>query len=88
MGRTVEELLTTISASELMQWMAYDRLSPMGDDRGDFQAGIVASTMANCHGAKLAPKDFMPLQHSAPTDEETRSREIAKAFGLDLGHTR
>jgi len=50
---------------ELAEWMAYERVAgPIGDARGDVQAAIVASTVANANrgrGTKRAtPKDFIP----------------------------
>lgn len=42
--------------------MAYDAFSPFGEDRADWRAGMIASTIANCHitrGAALKPSDFM-----------------------------
>jgi len=45
--------------------LAFDRISPIGDERGDIHASIVASTMANIHRGKnqkpYAIKDFMPF---------------------------
>ena len=45
--------------------MAYYSLDPFGEVRGDLQAGIVASTIANVNkgknGRAFTPDDFMPL---------------------------
>lgn len=45
--------------------MAYDRIEPIGGDRGDLQAGIVAATVMNSQRGKgskvFTPLDFMPL---------------------------
>ena len=57
------ELLVTISSEELLEWAAYYQLDPFGGPRGDLQASIVASTLANIHakrGHRFTPKDFMP----------------------------
>ena len=59
------ELLCRISSTELSEWMAYDRIDPFGNARGDLQAGIVASTVANSmtkkkDGTQFNPVDFMP----------------------------
>jgi hypothetical protein len=44
--------------------MAYDRVEPFGEERGDLRAGIVAATVANANRGKnskpYAPGDFMP----------------------------
>jgi hypothetical protein len=59
---TVRELLGKLDSRELTEWMAYDGLDPIGQERDDLRAGIVASTVANCHSvkAKFKPSDFVP----------------------------
>lgn len=62
---TVGELLSRASGSELADWVAYERIAgPLGPDRGDVQAGVIASTMANVMRGKsgriFKPKDFIP----------------------------
>ena len=60
---TVKELLSRIDSAELAEWMAYERIDPFGNERGDLRAGIIASTVANCSvavRAKTKPGDFMP----------------------------
>lgn len=66
------ELGQSLSSAELAEWMAYHRLSPIDDERGDLQAAIVASIVANANrSAKTAPftpADFMPyLDRPAPS---------------------
>ena len=64
LGRTVAELLQTISSEELTEWIAYHGISPIDDARGDLQAGIVASIVANVNRSSktpaFKPSDFMP----------------------------
>lgn len=53
-----------MSGREVQEWMAFDRISPIGDDRADLRSGIVASVIANCHrtkGEPFTPQDFMPF---------------------------
>lgn len=38
MGRTLSELRQSMTASELLMWIEFDRQSPVGDIRGDIQA--------------------------------------------------
>ena len=61
---TVAELLSRVSAAELTEWEAFDRLDPFTRERDDLRAGIVASTIANVNRGKgkraYTPKDFMP----------------------------
>jgi len=66
LGCTVAELLSRISSAELSEWMAYDSIDPIGNDRGDLQAGIISMVVANSSGAKnngrsFTATDFMPF---------------------------
>ena len=62
---TVRELLQRIDSRELAEWMAYYSTEPFGGTRGDLQAGVIASTIANVNkgkrGKAFTPGDFMPL---------------------------
>lgn len=50
---TVSELLARISARELSEWIAYERIEgPLGGARGDYHAALVASTVANSNRGK------------------------------------
>lgn len=69
MGRTVSELRATITASELKMWIAYDRLSPIGDWRGDVQAAQVSTAILNAQGGK-ATIDEMLLKWGKAEEEE------------------
>jgi hypothetical protein len=87
---TVAEMLERISASELTDWLAYERIAgPLGPERGDVQAAVIASTIANVNRGKrgkiFKPKDFMP-QWSRPgarTPDAMRSMLVAltRRFG-------
>ena len=75
---TVRELLERIDSRELAEWVAFYSIEPFGGYRDDLQAGIVASTIANCNRSSrssrsFSPKDFMPIgDHTKPRqmDEE------------------
>lgn len=69
MGRTVNELRATLTASELKMWIAYDRLSPIGDWRGDVQAAQVSTAILNSQGSK-ATIDEMLLKWGKAEEEE------------------
>ncbi|WP_264765426.1 DUF4035 domain-containing protein [Moraxella catarrhalis] len=64
LGKTVGELEATMSASELSEWLAYDRLDPIGGYRGDIQAATIAASMG---GGKLS--DYMIIDPNPMTDE-------------------
>ena len=59
MGRTVDELTRTMSAGELTMWMAFDRLSPIGDIRSDIQTAHIVSSLCGAQGGKLSPNEAM-----------------------------
>ncbi len=45
------------------EWIAYNQLEPIGEERADLRAGIIASTVANVHRGKrkaFKASDFMP----------------------------
>jgi len=59
LGRTLHELRSTLTASELKMWIAYDRVSPIGDWRGDVQAAQVSAAAFNAQGGKFEIKDLI-----------------------------
>lgn len=52
LGRTLHELRSSVTASELKMWIAYDRVSPIGDWRGDVQAAQISAAAFNAQGGK------------------------------------
>jgi hypothetical protein len=62
LGMTVREMLGKLDSRELTEWMALDGMDPIGQERDDLRAGIVASVVANCHSTKgrFKPSDFVP----------------------------
>lgn len=87
------ELLDKLSSREIAEWQAYDSLDPIGGRRGDIQAGVVASTVANVFRSNdskaYGPADFMP-QFGAPArlqEEEAGGVErlISRFRALTLG---
>ncbi|BBE80207.1 phage tail assembly protein T [Phytobacter sp. MRY16-398] len=59
LGRTLHELRSTLTASELKMWIAYDRVSPIGDWRGDVQAAQVSAAVFNAQGGKVNLPDLV-----------------------------
>lgn len=67
MGRTLEELLRTMSSVEFNLWCELYNEDLLGELQDYERAGIIASTIANFSGKMLAqgaeplrPRDFMP----------------------------
>jgi hypothetical protein len=84
MGCSVKELLERFSSRELSEWAAYHSLDPIGGTRGDLQAGIISSTIANVNRGKsskaFSPIDFMPIVN----EKEEQTEEDMKAIMMTL----
>jgi len=56
-------MLGEMSSYEFQEWAAFYEIDPFGDQRGDIQAGVIASTAANLKRDKkskpFTPQDFM-----------------------------
>lgn len=76
----VAEMLQRTSSAEIAEWMAYDSFDPIGNERGDLQASIVASAVANGQmqkkdGSVFTPYDFMPyIERPEPPSAEEKLR--------------
>lgn len=66
LGKTLAELRQSLTASELLMWIEYDRISPIGDIRGDIQAAQISAAVFNSQGAKTGIDDV--LLQWLPTD--------------------
>jgi len=91
---TVGELLRRIDSRELTAWAAYERVAgPLGPERLDILAAIIASTIANANrtkkGKALKPADFMPDWEKASRSARPQTehdhlrliRSLNRAFG-------
>lgn len=78
----MEELLARISSRELTEWAVFEReYGPLGPERGDWQAAVVAHTLATVHGAKNAKlADFLPRW--GPKPRQTGEEQLALFKGL------
>ncbi|WP_431888730.1 phage tail assembly protein T [Nocardiopsis alba] len=58
----VRELLARTDSAELTEWAAYEKVTgPLGPERADIHAGIIAATIANANSKKKhKPADFIP----------------------------
>lgn len=71
-------------ASELVEWEEFSDLEPWGSYRGDLQAGVIASTIANLvrsEGREPAkPSDFLlQFERRAPS-EEAKQKGVEAEF--------
>lgn len=74
LGKTLAELMETMSASELRQWLAYNAKSPIGDARADFHAASIVSAVYGAQGAKVS-LDKALLQWGESEPEEKSALE-------------
>jgi hypothetical protein len=95
MGMPVGELLARMPEREFLEWMAFYRIEPWGDERADLRAGVIASTVANVSGTvrkgqrPYRPGDFAlkfggaPAAYEAADDDPEaaidKRRTVAKA---------
>ncbi|MEU7617184.1 hypothetical protein AB0B27_13970 [Micromonospora rifamycinica] len=56
---TVAEMLTRITSRELTEWQVYEQLyGPLGGDRADHLAALIANTVANANRRRRRPYPF------------------------------
>lgn len=80
MGRTLSEMRQTMTASELMMWIEYDKISPLGDTRGDIQAAQIVSAVYGAQGVKVPLNDTMLDWGGEVTEEEADPFGNLEAF--------
>ena len=78
LGIPINQMLDQMDARELAEYLAFDQIEPIGDIRADAAAGVIASTVANCHrskGKSFTPMDFMPFA-DRPARKKMTTNEI------------
>ena len=83
LGRTVNELLGTISSDEISEWQAYDRIEPFGSWRDDLRIGTLTAVVANglSGSGEFRTEDFM-------LDTRTKEERVADDRAKALKRTR
>lgn len=76
MGRTLAELRQTMAPSELLMWAEYDRISPVGDVRGDIHNAQLVSAIYGAHGVKV-PIDEAVIQWAGDAEEVSQKDPFA-----------
>ena len=82
--------LAHITSYEISEWMAEYSIEPFGEIRGDLQAGIVASTVANVNRdpdkrrEPFSPHDFMPKWEEAEAEKPKQTWQEQLAFAEAL----
>jgi hypothetical protein len=83
LGRTVAELLDSISSRELSEWQVYYDMQPWGDVRADHRHGILCAqltTVGTQGRAKPRPADYIPDYLPAPRRPRRSPEELKAAF--------
>jgi len=66
---SVEEAQATTNARQFAEWCVFESLDPSGEDRADWRAAMIASTVANAFRGRgqraFKPQDFMPKFQTA-----------------------
>jgi hypothetical protein len=73
-GRTVAEWQDVMSSEEFSEWAAYYELNPFGPKRADYQAAVIARTIAQANAPKgktFQIKDFV-LEFKTRTEQDHR----------------
>ncbi|NCG54918.1 phage tail assembly protein T [Serratia fonticola] len=81
LGKTLGELRQSMSVSELRLWMAFDQLSPIGDERNDYHAAQITAAVFNSQRTKdpLSIRDTL-LRWNAEEDAEEEDTAGLEAF--------
>ena len=69
---------------ELAEWLAYYDSNPFGPERGDLQAGIITSMVANVNSKKkYTASDFMPnFKKEKPQTMEEMKQVVEQWKGI------
>ena len=59
LGKTLAELEQSMSASEFYYWVAFAKLNPIGDERHDWHAAQITSSIFRSQGAKVSFDDCL-----------------------------
>lgn len=73
LGWSVRQIETQMTAKELDEWIAYDRLDPIGGYRADLQTAHLLYAKFGSEGKRVA--DFLPIDPNPMTDEEREHQE-------------
>lgn len=67
-------------ASELYLWVAYDRISPIGDERQDIHAAQISSAIYQAQGAKVTIQDTIIKWKQEEKDPIQESHQFFKSI--------
>ena len=70
-------MLGSMTSAELTEWIADNSIEPIGPERSDLAAGIIAATVANCHrNPKTRPRPFEAQDFMAFTEKRVKMSTV------------
>lgn len=85
-GMTRNELMKRITIDELNDWYAYFEMEPRGDERNDWNAGMIASVIINSiksiftkNTNPITPNDCR-LKFTKETEKKQSAKEMMEIF--------
>ena len=85
LGCTVAELNERLSPDELMHWMAFNKISPIGDDRNEYMLAQIAAvnvSLQSKRGRKIT--EFIPQWYTSP--DQMKGKKMKDAFLAAFRH--
>lgn len=69
-------MLDELTETQFREWMAFDSISPFGEDRADLRNALSAAAICNSLGASVTTYDFLPY---ITKPEQTAEQQLAIA---------
>ncbi len=86
---TRSRLVREMDCDELAEWIAFCNVTgPLGEERADINAAIVAATIANCHSTKrtFSPRDFIiDYRPQKPAQTMEQMKHVGMLFTVARG---
>ena len=87
LGKGLDEI-ESMSSLQLHEWMAYHGIEPLGEQRADLRAGMIAAEIHNSSGFATQAKsagDYMHFRDKSTTQERVPDpREVFRAAGVKM----
>lgn len=80
LGRTLQELKETLTATELKMWMEFDKVNPISDRRGDRHAAQITAAIYNAQGGNVSLEEAT-LQWGVEVDSEEEASNLESFLG-------
>lgn len=89
---SVAQAQREIDSQEFAGWLAFDRVSPFGEERADLRSAIIAATFANAHRGKntkaFTVADFTPRFDDPKSATQTPDEMFARLAAHAVVHNR